>query len=182
MRVSKVKFQGGQIIRSTYDMGLPEQHGMYNQHFNAFDIHNKLSIGPGTIGDAWKCEGPLLRFFLYTLSVIEIDAHHVYNHVSEEMKSCRQWKCDFADALIQHGRQLMSEASGVYQGLPTGRFRNSRVSVASSSAVAFDPSFSGTQDITFPHFVSNPIRESETLKKRRKPGPTRSALDGWKPK
>jgi hypothetical protein len=66
----KVKYKGGQIVSSSYDVELTKLHGIYNHNFSDVDIHNKLSIGLGSIADAWKCKEPLLRFFLHTLIMI----------------------------------------------------------------------------------------------------------------
>eukprot|EP00873_Tetraselmis_striata_P002151 jgi/Tetstr1/422415/TSEL_013253.t1 len=156
----KVKLQGGQIVRSTYDVELSEQHGMYNQHCNAVDIHNKLSIGPGTVGDAWQSKCPLMRFFLCTLGMIETNAFLAYNHTCEEEISRRAWKCQLADLLIQRGRQDMAAAEGGRMApmapRPAGskRCRTSGASAGSSRAV--NDETAGLSDLPVPHSISNP--------------------------
>lgn len=74
---------------------------------------NKLSSGHATVGDAWKSKSPLMGSFLYTHSMIETNAFLMYNPVSKEWITSREWKCRLACLYSSSAVAKMMLARGV---------------------------------------------------------------------
>jgi hypothetical protein len=91
------KYLVGKIVRAVYNVVQREVHGIYRRHFNAIDFHNKLACGPGTVGQAWKSKSPWMKFFLYTLAIVETNAYMAYRYFTNDLDISRcEWKEGYA--------------------------------------------------------------------------------------
>ena len=140
----RCKYQQGSIVRATYQVEERVFHGTYRKYFNTIDIHNKLAIGPGTVAAAWKSKRPLMKFFLYILSVIETNAYLAYRFFSDDDPdiSRREWKNMLADELIKYGRSILRHkmatrhrSSGASNQSPSCRSARTMMSVTSVSGL-----------------------------------------------
>jgi hypothetical protein len=108
------KLVDGQMQRVRYQLEQPVMHSLYRSNFNAVDVMNRLSQGPGCMSKAWATYVARHRLFAASLSACVTNAYQAWLHVhaltTAEYPQNR-FKLDLAQSLFQMMRELRAGRS-----------------------------------------------------------------------
>jgi hypothetical protein len=68
----------GQLQRTRYTLEEPAMHALYRNKFNAVDVVNHLSQGPGCLSEAWATYNVVHCLFAGSLSACVTNAYQVW--------------------------------------------------------------------------------------------------------
>jgi hypothetical protein len=88
-------------------------HALYRSHFNAVDVMNRLSRGPGCLSKAWATYNVVLHLFAASLSACVTNAYQVWlqtRHLSSTEHPQNKSELDYSRAESQSRLSLPDEA------------------------------------------------------------------------
>jgi hypothetical protein len=95
--------QGGDLVHWTGELQQPDTHHTYRFHFDAVNVHNKLSMGPCSVCNVATASMPL-KLCLYLVTCAETNAHLMYMHhhkLSSEQYNHADFEADLERELLQ---------------------------------------------------------------------------------
>lgn len=103
------KLVEGQMRRVCYQLDQPQMHALYRNNFNAVDVMNRLSQGPGCLSKAWATYNALHRLFAASLSACVTNAYQAWLQVHGLTSADypqTNFKLDLAESLFVMMREL----------------------------------------------------------------------------
>lgn len=95
------KFEGGAMVKSQYQLSMPNLHDTYRRKFNAVDLFNRDCFGTHSVQFAVHTRSWYRRLFLALLGMCETNALKAYRKTVGPMQRYT-WLCKLSDALINN--------------------------------------------------------------------------------
>lgn len=113
------KFEGGAIVKSRYEVSMPNLHETYRRRFNAVDLFNRDCFGTYSVQFAINTRNWYRRLFLALLGMCETNALKAYRRTVGPMTRYA-WLCKLSDKLINNPFLEVAEAAEAGPSRPMG--------------------------------------------------------------
>jgi hypothetical protein len=95
---------GREQQRVVYTLEQPKKHALYRNHFNAVDVTNRQSQGPGCLSSAWSTYNVRHRLFAASLSTCVTNTYSAWlqvHQITTQHYLQKKFKLELADSMIK---------------------------------------------------------------------------------